>query len=219
MDKRYQVFLSSTFTDLQDERRSVTQTLMALDCIPAGMELFPAADEEQWAFIRKVIDDCDYYILIIGARYGTMTPEGMSYTEKEYDYAVERGISVLAFIHERPDDIPVAKAGLDHSSREKLKRFRDRVSHGRLVKFWTKPEELPGLVALSLTKTIKAHPAIGWVRATSATSFETLAELNELRKKVIALETHLARARSRAEEEPMVSGLVPLSDRLKLSGS
>ena len=47
MDKRYQVFVSSTYTDLKDERSAIFQTLMEMDCIPAGMELFPAADEEQ----------------------------------------------------------------------------------------------------------------------------------------------------------------------------
>jgi hypothetical protein len=62
MEKRYQVFVSSTFADLQQERHGIMQTLMQLDCIPAGMELFPAADEEQWAFIQKVIADCDYYL-------------------------------------------------------------------------------------------------------------------------------------------------------------
>ncbi len=69
MNKRYQVFVSSTFADLQDERSKVIQTLMEMDCIPAGMELFPAMDEEQFEFIKKIIDDCDYYLLIIGARY------------------------------------------------------------------------------------------------------------------------------------------------------
>ena len=63
MNKRYQVFVSSTYADLKEERQRVIQTLMEMDCIPAGMELFPAADEEQWLFIRKVIDDCDYYLL------------------------------------------------------------------------------------------------------------------------------------------------------------
>lgn len=53
MDKRYQVFISSTYTDLKDERQNVTQALMEMDCIPAGMELFPAVDEEQWEFIKK----------------------------------------------------------------------------------------------------------------------------------------------------------------------
>src|SRR5678815_5746010 len=101
MEKRYQVFVSSTYADLRDERRRVIQTLMEMDCIPAGMELFPAADEEQWAFIKRVIDDCDYYILIIGGRYGSTTSEGISYTEKEYDNALEKGLKVLAFIHEK----------------------------------------------------------------------------------------------------------------------
>ena len=71
MEKRYQVFVSSTFADLKEERRKVIQTLMEMDCIPSGMEIFPAADEEQWEFIKKVISDCDYYILIIGGRYGS----------------------------------------------------------------------------------------------------------------------------------------------------
>ncbi|WP_313021991.1 DUF4062 domain-containing protein [Atlantibacter hermannii] len=71
MDKRYQVFVSSTFKDLEQERSTVIQTLMEMDCIPAGMELFPAIDEQQWEFIKKIIDDCDYYLLIIAGRYGT----------------------------------------------------------------------------------------------------------------------------------------------------
>src|SRR5690606_13075222 len=108
--KRYQVFVSSTYSDLKDERRGVIQALMDMDCIPAGMELFPAADAQQWEFIKKVIDDCDYYLLIIGGRYGSVTADGISYTEKEYDYAVESGQPVLAFVHSAPESLPVAKS-------------------------------------------------------------------------------------------------------------
>lgn len=68
MDKRYQVFVSSTYTDLKEERRVVIETLMKVDCMPAGMELFPASDEEQLNFIKRVIDDCDYYRLVDGLR-------------------------------------------------------------------------------------------------------------------------------------------------------
>jgi len=46
MDKRYQIFVSSTFADLKDERQQVIQALMEMDCIPSGMELFPAQDDE-----------------------------------------------------------------------------------------------------------------------------------------------------------------------------
>lgn len=110
MDKRYQVFVSSTYADLKEERLHVIQALMEMDCIPAGMELFPAADEEQWEFIKRVIDDCDYYLLIIGGRYGSTTDDGISYTEKEFDYAVENGLKVLALIHGQPDNIPFGKS-------------------------------------------------------------------------------------------------------------
>lgn len=42
MDKRYQVFVSSTYEDLREERGAVMQALLGLDCIPTGMESFPA---------------------------------------------------------------------------------------------------------------------------------------------------------------------------------
>lgn len=95
MNKRYQVFVSSTFADLKEERAKVIQTIMELDYIPAGMEIFPAIDEEQFEFIKKVIDDCDYYLLIIGGRYGSLSDDRISYTEKEYDYAREKILKLL----------------------------------------------------------------------------------------------------------------------------
>ncbi len=153
-----------------------------MDCIPSGMELFPAADEEQWEFIKRVIDDCDYYLLIIGGRYGSITTEGISYTEKEYDYAIEKNLKVIAFLHKAPDLIPAGKTEKDPELSDKLMLFRSKVQQNRLVKPWSIAEELPGLVALSLSKTIKTYPAVGWVRATEAGSSELLSEINTLRK-------------------------------------
>lgn len=193
MEKRYQVFVSSTYADLKEERQKVFQTLIEMDCIPAGMELFPAADEEQWEFIKRVIDDCDYYIVIIGGRYGSTTIEGISYTEKEYDYAIDKGIKVLAFLHENPEIIPLEKSEKDSELRQRLYEFRKKVSQNRLVKFWTRADELPGLVALSLQKTIKTYPAIGWVRADKASSEELLREIHDLRKENDQLKALLAK--------------------------
>src|SRR5688500_8616726 len=113
MDKRYQVFVSSTFRDLQHERHGVMQALLALNCIPAGMELFPVADETAWKLIESVIQESDYYILIIGGRYGSTDTEGIGYTEKEYDFAVGQGKQVLAFLHEHPGKIPYEHSEID----------------------------------------------------------------------------------------------------------
>ena len=40
MDRKHQVFVSSTYEDLQKERQEVMHVLLELDCIPSGMELF-----------------------------------------------------------------------------------------------------------------------------------------------------------------------------------
>lgn len=97
MNTRYQVFVSSTYTDLREERQAVLSALLQLNAIPAGMELFPAADEDAWSLISRVIDECDYYLLLIGGRYGSVDIDGLSFTEREYDHATARRKPVMAF--------------------------------------------------------------------------------------------------------------------------
>ena len=47
------------------------------------MELFPAASEEELSFIKRVIDDCDYYLLIVAGGYGSTGADGISYRIEE----------------------------------------------------------------------------------------------------------------------------------------
>ena len=100
MNKKYSVFISSTFLDLESERETIRKLVIDMGYIPLGMESFPATNEEQFGYIQKVIDNSDYYILVIGGRYGSITEDGISYTEKEYDYALSKEKVVLAFVHE-----------------------------------------------------------------------------------------------------------------------
>ena len=217
MDKRFQVFVSSTYADLKEERRHVIQALMEMDCIPAGMELFPAADEEQWKFIKKIIDDCDYYLLIIGGRYGSTTDDGISYTEKEFDYAIEKELKVIALIHGEPDDIPFGKSEQDPELRNKLLGFRNKVMDGRLVKFWKSAEELPGLVALSMTKTIKMYPAVGWVRANHVANESILQEINDLRKENFELQKNFKD--TDGKQELRINDIANIDSKFTIHGS
>ena len=210
MNKRYQVFVSSTYSDLKEERRAVIQTLMELDCIPAGMELFPAADEEQFKFIQRIIDDCDYYILIIGGRYGSVSPAGISYTEMEYDYAQQKGIQILSFIHEDPQTLQMAET--DAELRTRLISFREKVMQGRLAKLWKDASQLPPMVATSLSRTMRVYPAVGWVRANQVATNEALTEINDLRKRNQVLEEEMR------QSFPEVENLAGLNDRVDLLG-
>jgi hypothetical protein len=130
MAVKYQIFVSSTYADLVDERQMVTRAILDMGHIPAGMEMFPAADLQQLTYIQKVIDECDYYVLIVGARYGSLDPEGVSFTEREYDYAVSTGKTVLAFLHANMDEIPLGKTDKDTAKFDRLLEFKEKVGSG-----------------------------------------------------------------------------------------
>lgn len=199
MDKRYQVFVSSTFADLQDERQEVMQALLELDCIPSGMELFPAANEDQWTLIQKVIDDCDYYMVILGGRYGSIGPDGFSYTEMEYRYALEKGKPILGFVHKYPSQITAQKTETSEEGRKKLEAFRELVQ-SRMCRFWESPADLGSQVSRSLVKLIKAHPAIGWVRGDQVPSENATIEILALRRTIEDLERKIASSANEAPE-------------------
>jgi hypothetical protein len=135
MDKVYQVFVSSTYSDLADERRRVSETLAKAGYIPTGMELFPATDLQQLEFIKRVIDRCDYYVVIIGGRYGSLADDNVSFTEKEYEYALSKQIPVLAFLHSNPDKIEVGKTDQNEQQALRLRDFRERLRTGEWLTF------------------------------------------------------------------------------------
>lgn len=184
MEKRHQVFISSTFSDLKDERAEIIQALLELDCIPAGMELFPATNDEAWELIKGVIDDSDYYCLILAGRYGSTDATGVGFTEKEYDYAIAQKKPVMAFVHANTENLPASKTERTEQGRKKLEEFRAKVELAHHRKAWNTAAELGGLVSRSLVNMRKSHPAEGWVRGRFAATETMQIELANLRAKV-----------------------------------
>lgn len=216
VEKREQVFISSTFKDLVEERQAVTHTLLQADCFPAGMELFPATDTQKFDLIKQVIDLCDYYVVIVGGRYGSVDDEEkLSYTEMEYDYAVSQAIPVMGFLHGDPGQIPADKTDLDADLRKKLDAFREKVEQ-KMVKYWNDPAGLAGQVALAIMQIRKSHPAEGWVRASQATTPEMRAEAAELKARVRELEAELRTARSENESAGELADLADGDESVKV---
>ena len=182
MDKRYQIFISSTFADLIDERGKVMETILSLDCFPAGMELFPSMDEEQFRYIKKIIDDSDFYLLIIAGRYGSLYKDGKSYTEKEFEYAVSKNIPVIVFDHQDYTQLPANKTDRNDKKEKLLIEFKKRVSTNRIISFWYNADDLSAKVAKTLAKLLKDNPDGGWIRATNVTNSELQAKYEELHR-------------------------------------
>jgi len=187
LEIKHQVFVSSTYKDLIEERKEVIHALLELDCIPAGMELFPATDEDAWSLITEVIDGCDYYILILGGKYGSTNKEGIGYTEMEFDYASNQGKPIICFLHENLDDLSSSKVESTETGKAKLNAFREKASN-KHCKFWTSAHDLGGKVSRSLVQLKKKHPSEGWIPGKYAADQKMLSELEKLRARVAELE-------------------------------
>ena len=171
MKKIYQFFVSSTYEDLKEERAKVIGVLLENNCIPVGMEQFPSSNLSQWEYITKMIDMSDYYILISAGKYGSIDAEtGISYTEKEFDYAKKHNIPILSFIHKEPQKLPFDKNEENQERREKLQKFQEKAKQ-KLVNFYTNVDELATMVISSLNKIIADCPRPGWIRADKAEQY------------------------------------------------
>lgn len=204
VNKKYQVFVSSTFADLKAERQAVISTILDLRHIPAGMELFPASDIDQFEYIKRIIDECDYYVLIIANRYGSLGKQGVSYTEQEYDYAVKTGKFVLAFLHSDPDSLPVAKSDVNEGAQRALDQFRTKVKTGRLVREWKDLNDLQVVVLKALSAAFNDFPQVGWVRGNAIASEDLInknSALLETNASLVAENSHLKELEQRKKLE------------------
>lgn len=200
MDKKYQIFVSSTYNDLKDERDQAIKAILEMGHIPVGMEMFSAGDEEQWQLIARQIEETDYYVIIVGHRYGSETQEGISYTEKEYDYAKSLGIPTLGFVIDDSASWPSNRIDDDPDKIMKLKKFKKKVKT-KLIQFWTNKDDLHGKISISLIKTMNTNPRIGWTRANQSIGANVTKELTRLSAENSILREELEKIKSLQREQ------------------
>jgi hypothetical protein len=98
-EQKFQVFISSTWSDLIEERNAVSLAVLRASHIPAGMELSSGANERTLDILYQWIDACDVFILILAGRYGAVSPtHGLSYTRLEYEYARKLGLPIITIV-------------------------------------------------------------------------------------------------------------------------
>ena len=177
--KKYQVFISSTYNDLIEERLAVRDAVLMLSQFPVGMEQFTASDDDQWKVIQRSIDCSDYYILILGKRYGSLIEKGeyagISYTQREFEYALSKGIPIHAFIKDDKASFSGDSFETDPDKLQKLIRFTEKVIKGRTVQWFKNPNELATQVSASLYQAVQKNDRPGWIRG-DQTNIETKVE-------------------------------------------
>jgi hypothetical protein len=185
-EKRYQVFVSSTYTDLQAELAVVAQTLPSLACLPCGLEPHSAV-ASAWASVKKLIDQSDYYLLLSGSRYGSLSPSGVSYTHMEYVYAATKQKPILVLMHEAPETRAAELQEKTPEGRRQFNDFRQLLAKGFVAR-WSDANNLDTALRQYLPQLIKSRPMPGWIRADDLSSPELSRENETLKQRLLELE-------------------------------
>jgi len=199
-ERKYQVFISSTFTDLQEARQELLLSLLSMGMIPTGMELHPGSSDSQWSAIQQVISECDYYLVLVGGRYGSLSPIGLSYTHREFVYAATKGKPVLALLHDSPEFLSPDKREQTREGEVRFNDFRQLLQNKCMTRFWHAPADLREVARKAMTQLVDKHPASGWVRATQGADSASQQEVARLTQRIQELER---------EKEELTAGYRP----------
>lgn len=181
MGKKLQIFISSTYVDLQEERQAAVEAILGSNNIPAGMELFKAGNNSQWETIKKWINDSDIYMLILGGRYGSIEPTSKkSYTQLEYEYALSMNIPIFAV--SLSEDFLSKKAIADsavieHENKYLYDEFKTLVMK-KMIKIVDDCKDIKLAIYESISELKEENDFEGWTRGISNSTYTNLTEQN-----------------------------------------
>jgi hypothetical protein len=140
------VYVSSTFTDLQDCREQVRLTLRRMDHEDMAMEYYTAEEARPLDKCLRDVDACDLYVCLVAWRYG-FTPEGYehSITELEYRQAVKANKPCLAFLLAENASWPFTL--IETAAINKVQAFRQELQQHHMTSFFTGAGDIGARVA------------------------------------------------------------------------
>jgi hypothetical protein len=156
-------------------------------------------------YIRPIIDESDYYIVITKGRYGSLSPDGMSYTEKEFRYAQDKKIPAMAFLYKDMAKLRLSDTDQDSQKMDKLEAFRAELESKRIVKYWETADEVVSQVKDSVNDIVRRKPAIGWIRGDQGFDPAVYKELEALRKENESIKKRLDSSTDEISFPPTIS--------------
>ena len=127
------VFVSSPTKDLGEARKKVCERLLQLGIKPVSMGCYTADGRPPKKVDEAKVKECAGFVLIIGHLYGSSPDrEDKSFTELEYEAAIEAGMEVYAFLASE-DKFPVLPSlREDDITHKKLQAFRKQIGRAHV---------------------------------------------------------------------------------------
>lgn len=149
------VFLSSTFADLQEHRKSVFHVLQRLKALLEAMEYFGADVGAPMDVCLRSVDRADIYVCVIGMRYGSTDPHGVSITQREYERAYDKKKRIYVYLIDEERHL-IAPVNVERGvGAEQLQRFKDVLRQRHVCMHFESPADLAGKVALDLVRDLQ----------------------------------------------------------------
>ncbi|XID75207.1 DUF4062 domain-containing protein [Alkanindiges sp. WGS2144] len=184
IDKRYHVFICTSGADMHAERVVLSQALVSQGFFSWGLEQRTPLTT---AFARRQIDDCDYFVLLLGGCYGELSASGVSYMHLEYIYAVTKRKPILVLMHEAPESRPAELQEKTSEARSKFNDFRQQLQREReVVVSYRNMRDLEMAVRRAMPMMIERSPTAGWIRPQDTQKLQD--EIDQLRQKIAQLE-------------------------------
>lgn len=148
------VFLSSTWQDLREERATVVDSLSRMGLGLIGMEVFGSSPRSPLVECLAEVERSDFFVLIVGHRYGEVGPNRLSFVESEYKLAIKKGIPV--FVYFKDEQTPVLPSYVEQSSHKatRLRLLKNRITKKHVVSWFSTPQDLARIVVADLHKYI-----------------------------------------------------------------
>lgn len=185
IDKRYHVFICTSGIDMQAERVVMSQALVSQGFFSWGLEQRTPLTT---AFARRQIDDCDYFVLLLGSCYGDMSVSGVSYMHLEYIYAVTKQKPIVVLMHEAPESRAPELQEKSNAGKSKFNDFRQQLQRERdVVVSYRNMRDLEMAVRHAMPQMIERYPTAGWVRPQDTQKLQD--EIDQLRQKIAQSQT------------------------------
>lgn len=204
--RHYQVFVSSTYQDLKEERDEVIRALLELRCFPCAMEFFPASNKSALEYVEPLIKSSDYYLILVGGSYGSTTDKGVSYTQNEYEIAQKNDVPIVAFIHSDWQKLLKTKEGLEIEEYQSLEQFV-AVLNRRLNQKWSEVQDLKSKVITTMVSLFEDEPRVGWIKGDAKTTayYSLLEDKQSLLEENKSLQSKIDYLENRSLHSPLES--------------
>jgi len=108
------IFVSSPQAEFAQERKELCYFVLTDPYLKQFFDvfLFENLPANQWnpkENYREKVEECEIYLGLFGKTYGTPDNEGLSATEREFDYAAELGKDRIVFLQTIPSRVRQAR--------------------------------------------------------------------------------------------------------------